>query len=219
MNILLVEDEKNLRESMQEYLQNENYKVQTAGSCFEARQKIVSEFDLVILDWGLPDGQGLDLLKEWRTQKSEVRVLFLTARADILDRVLGLEFGAQDYLTKPFDPRELLARIRVQLRSIKLTPANQDKLVFDDLKIDLTLREVHFKNQIIVLTKMEYDLLLFLVRQPNKPFSREELLNAVWGYENFPSTRTVDNHILQLRQKLKSEYFETIHGIGYRFKK
>jgi len=215
MNILLIEDDKILRESIEEFLKRENYQIDSADSYKNALQKNPDQYDLVILDWGLPDGQGIDLLKHWR-KKSDVKVLFLTARADIVDRVLGLEFGAQDYLTKPFDPRELLARIRVQLRDGKVQTQN---LEFGDLTFDLTLREVRYQNKKISLTKMEYDLFLFLVSSPNKPFSREELLSAVWGMENFPTTRTVDNHILQLRNKTSPEYFETLHGIGYRFKK
>lgn len=216
MNILLVEDEKNLRESIAEFLKNEGYHIESVASYKQALQKDPNLHDLIILDWNLTDGQGIDLLKLWR-KTSKIKVLLLTARADIVDRVLGLELGAQDYLTKPFDPRELLARIRVQLRA-EITEKVKT-LAFGHLKIQEDLREVFFKETKVTLTKMEYDLLLFLVTNPNKPFSRDELLNAVWGMENFPSTRTVDNHILQLRNKLHPEYFETIHGIGYRFKK
>ena len=218
MRILLVEDEKNLRDSVQIFLKNENFQVDTAENYQKAQAKNISLYDLVILDWGLGDGQGIDLLKEWRSANEKVKVLFLTARADILDRVLVLELGAQDYLVKPFDPRELLARIRVQLRDIQ-SVRQSSSLDFNPLNIDLALREVYYRGQLITLTKMEFELLLFLAQSPNRPFSREELLNSVWGYENFPSTRTVDNHILQLRQKIDANYFETIHGIGYRFKK
>lgn len=218
MRILLVEDEKNLRDSVQIFLKNENFQVDTAENYQQAQAKNISLYDLVILDWGLGDGQGIDLLKEWRSANVKVKVLFLTARADILDRVLVLELGAQDYLVKPFDPRELLARIRVQLRDIQ-SVRQSSSLDFNPLNIDLALREVYYRGQLITLTKMEFELLLFLAQSPNRPFSREELLNSVWGYENFPSTRTVDNHILQLRQKIDANYFETIHGIGYRFKK
>lgn len=218
MKLLLIEDDKILSDSLVDFLQRESYSVICADSIQSALKiKINNQFDLILLDWNLPDGKGIDLLKQWRDQKMNTKVIFLTARADILDRVMGLEFGAQDYILKPFDPRELLARIRAHTRST--SEQNYSQIIeIKKLKINTELREVYYDSNMVILTKKEYELLVFLVLHPNKPYSREELLNIVWGYENFPTTRTVDNHILQLRQKIQIDYFETVHGLGYRFK-
>ena len=217
MNILLIEDDLNLRHSVSEFLKNEGFKIETAANCNEARQKSISDYQLILLDWGLPDGQGIDLLKEWGKLGFTTKVIFLTAKADVIDRVLGLEMGAHDYLTKPFDPRELVARIRVQLRDTQNIKHPQT-IKLNDIQISIEKREASYKGQSLTLTKMEFDLLAFLLNNPDKPFTREELLNSVWGYDQYPTTRTVDNHILQLRQKTKNEYFETVYGIGYRFR-
>jgi DNA-binding response OmpR family regulator len=145
-------------------------------------------------------------------------VILLTARADLVDRVLGLESGANDYVTKPFEPRELLARVRVQLRSRRGHTVNREASVHAGVRLDPEKREVTFRQSQVELTRMEFELLRLLISSPGKVFSREELLDRVWGYENFQATRTVDTHILQLRQKLDDGLFETIRGVGYRMK-
>lgn len=215
--LLLVEDEENLRVSLSQYLAKEMFDVICASSLDEARQGLDKNPDLVILDWMLPDGEGVELLKEWRKADVALPVILLTARSEVIDKVLGLEFGANDYLTKPFETRELLARIRVQLRSMS-NPARTSQIFYKDIEMNLTRREVQFRRSAISLTKMEFELLKLFMENPNQVFSRDELLNRVWGYEQFPTTRTVDMHVLQLRQKLEEEMFETVRGVGYRLK-
>jgi DNA-binding response OmpR family regulator len=144
----------------------------------------------------------------------------LTARTEVIDKVVGLESGANDYMTKPFEPRELIARIRVQLRLPQSNDEQDEQQIITagDIVIDHGKREVTFKNNVIELTKMEFNFLSLLAESPNRAFSREEILNKVWGYENYPSTRTVDTHVLQLRNKLYDELIETVRGVGYRLK-
>ena len=212
-NILIIEDEVNLQQSLRDYLTGEGFAVTTVSLLKDA----TVSFDLILLDWMLPDGQGIDLLKSWRQTGLKTPVILLTAKSDLIDKVLGLELGANDYITKPFAPRELLARIHVQLRQTRDVRHNSD-VELSGIKIVFASREVYYHHQKIDLTKTEYDLLKFLMQNPNQVFSREELLKNVWGYERFPTTRTVDTHILQLRQKIAADLFETMHGIGYRFK-
>lgn len=213
--ILIVEDDAAVREPLASYLTSQGYTVTAVSSLTEARKQ--TQFNLAVLDWNLSDGEGIDLIKEWRSQGNLVPVMMLTARTDLTDRVLGLELGAHDYMTKPFEPRELLARVRVQLR--KTESPGADLLQAHGISIHLAHREVSFKGQKLQLTKMEFDLLKLFLENPGKVFSRDELLNKVWGFDQFPSTRTVDTHMLQLRQKTSDDIFETVRGIGYRMKK
>jgi len=218
-DILLIEDDSNLGVSLKNYLEGEGYTLKLLTTLKEAQELDLSNFKIIILDWMLPDGQGLDFLKKIRQNIIPIPVIMLTARAELIDKVIALESGANDYLTKPFEPRELVARIRVQLRD-KLSGKKQgsEKVEIGELLIDKSKREATFSGKKIDLTKLEYDLLLLMAEAPGKPFSREELLNKIWGYESYPTTRTVDTHILQLRQKTSDDYVETIRGIGYRFK-
>jgi DNA-binding response OmpR family regulator len=215
MKILLVEDDKALSESLAQYLEREFFDVLKVNSFSEACHVVFESFDLAILDWNLGDGQGIDLLKIWRAKNLKKPVLFLSAKTDLTDKVLSLESGAVDYITKPFEPRELLARIRVHLRS---QPPSNEIFSVGPIQISPSSREVRYKGQFVDLSKTEFDLLRFLAQHPNQVFSREELLKEVWDYNNAPTTRTVDTHILQLRQKLTADCFETVHGIGYRLK-
>ncbi len=219
IDILLIEDDSNLGVSLKNYLEGEGYTLKLLTTLKEAYELDLSNFKIIILDWMLPDGQGLDFLKKIRQNIIPIPVIMLTARAELIDKVIALESGANDYLTKPFEPRELVARIRVQLRD-KLSGKKQggEKVEIGELLIDKSKREATFSGKKIDLTKLEYDLLLLMAEAPGKPFSREELLNKIWGYESYPTTRTVDTHILQLRQKTSDDYVETIRGIGYRFK-
>jgi DNA-binding response OmpR family regulator len=220
-SILLVEDDKNLSESLSKFLQGEGYVVTVAVSLLEARAQEKLQPSIILLDWMLPDGQGVDLLRELRKKDSSTPIILLTSRSDLVDKVLGLELGANDYITKPFEPRELVARIRVQLRgspvSTKASPGADD-LRCGEVRLDSVTREVFFKGALVETTKMEFDLLKVLMENPNRVFPREALLNKVWGYENYPTTRTVDNHIVQLRQKLDPDMFETVRGVGYRIR-
>lgn len=221
--ILLVEDDKQLGSSLNQFLIKENFDVTWVTSLSEARIKLnAGKPHLVLLDWMLPDGQGIDFIKDIRAEKNFTPFIMLTARSELLDKVIGLEAGADDYLTKPFEPRELVARIRVQLRKEEQLEndaskeANQ-KIQRKDILIDLFSREVFFQSQLVHLTKMEFDLLVLLAENPGRPYTREELLNKVWGFEFTPTTRTVDTHVLQLRQKFGDEVIETVRGVGYRF--
>ena len=217
--VMLVEDDENLGISLKKHLEDEGYSVSLAGSLKHARALKDGEFSLVILDWMLPDGQGIDFLKEMRSEHPQMPIIMLTAKTELIDKVLGLESGANDYITKPFEPRELIARIRVQLRENKGTSEKEIKVIeVHSLKIDLEKRDVIFSDKPLELTKMEYDLLRLLAESPGRVFSREEILNKVWGFENYPSTRTVDTHVLQLRQKISEDMIETMRGIGYRLK-
>jgi len=217
-NILIVEDDDNLGDSIKKILEQEGMKTFLAKSLDVARTCLISEFNVIILDWMLPDGQGIDLLKDLRSKGHSIPVIMLTARADLIDKVLGLETGANDYLTKPFESRELVARVRVQLRE-KVSAQEKDKneIIFHGpLSINTKEREVIYNSKKITLTKMEFDLLKILAENPKQTFSRENLLDKVWGYENFPTTRTVDTHVLQLRQKTFDNIIETVRGLGYR---
>lgn len=223
--ILLVEDDKQLGTVLNQFLQKENFEVTWVTTLNEARVKLeMGKPHLVLLDWMLPDGQGIDFLKDVRAEKNYVPFIMLTARSELLDKVVGLEAGADDYLTKPFEPRELVARIRVQLRKEEQNDQEQNKELQQKIQrknilIDLFSREVYFETQLIHLTKMEFDLLVLLAENPGRPYTREELLNKVWGFEFTPTTRTVDTHVLQLRQKFGDEIIETVRGVGYRFNK
>jgi DNA-binding response OmpR family regulator len=221
-SILLVEDDKNLCESLSKFLAGEGYAVTVAASLSEARLQKNLQPGLILLDWMLPDGQGVDLLREIRKVDTATPIILLTSRSDLVDKVLGLEMGANDYLTKPFEPRELVARIRVQQRNTSKVSSGSAEppslLQSSEVILNITTREVRFKEVAIELTKMEFDLLRVLMENPNRVFPREALLNKVWGYENYPTTRTVDNHIVQLRQKLNPDMFETVRGVGYRLR-
>lgn len=217
--LLLVEDEPNVAATLSDYLSHEGYAIDVAPSVATARDRIARDPELVLLDWRLPDGQGIELLREWRKAGRDVPVILITARADLVDKVLALEMGAGDYVTKPFDPRELLARIRARLREKRKEPVVPPReLAAGGVRIDLPAREASYRGVKIELTRMEFELLRALVEAPGTVFSREELLNRVWGYDSFPTTRTVDTHVLQLRQKLAPDLFETVRGIGYRFR-
>jgi DNA-binding response OmpR family regulator len=220
--VLLVEDQITLGESLARHLANEGFQVTLAPTLAAGRERWREKPVLVLIDWMLPDGQGLDLLKEIRLENDRTPVLMLTARTDLVDRVVGLESGANDYITKPFEPRELAARLRAHLRAaIPRKPPAEDEPASSvhcgGISIDERTREVRFRGQSVPLTRMEFELLRLLVTHPNRVFPRESLLNKVWGYDNYPTTRTVDNHIAQLRHKFDPELFETVRGVGYRF--
>jgi DNA-binding response OmpR family regulator len=220
--ILIVEDDQSLGVSLQQYLSDENFDVTWSKSIAEAKEQTIEEYKLIILDWMLPDGQGIDFLKELRTEGKKQPVIMLTARTDLIDKVIGLESGASDYITKPFEPRELVARVRVQIRdkveSLSDATKTDEILNLRNLVIDSIQRIVSVDGNQLDFTKMEFDFLKLLAESPNRAFSREEILNKVWGYQNYPTTRTVDTHVLQIRQKIGEEWIETVRGIGYRLK-
>jgi len=220
--ILVIEDDENLGATLKSFLRDEGHNVELASTLARARGLNLTDYALIILDWMLPDGQGIDFLREIRSNGHNGPVIMLTARTEVIDKVVGLESGADDYLTKPFEPRELAARIRVQLRhkNVKgeVDPDVLEVITLGELRIDLGRREITFKGELKEFTKMEFDFLVLLAESPNRAFSREEILNKVWGYENYPSTRPVDTHVLQIRQKLYDELIETVRGVGYRLR-
>ncbi len=217
--ILVVEDDASIAASLCALFEHEGYAVRAAATMLEARARFDASVDLVLLDWRLPDGEGVELLRAWRATRVETPVLMVTARADVVDKVVGLELGADDYVTKPFDPRELCARIKTRLRHSGGALPASDPLVHDDVRVDRATREVTFEGAAVTLTRMEFDLLALLVEHRGRVFSREELLNRVWGYDRTPTTRTVDAHVLQLRTKLRHDLVESVRGVGYRVRK
>lgn len=218
--ILLIEDDLGLGENLLDFLKMEGFQAKWVKSITEAKDEVISDYSLVILDWMLPDGQGIDLLKFYRGDGVNLPIIMLTAKTDLIDKVVGLEGGASDYMTKPFEPRELLARIRVQLRTFTNRPIEEEEteIKVSSLIINRDRREVSWENKLVDMTKMEFDFLTLLAQNPNRAISRDEILNKVWGYDSFPSTRTVDTHVLQLRQKLSDSLIETVRGIGYKLK-
>jgi DNA-binding response OmpR family regulator len=219
--ILVVDDEKHILELARLYLTREGYEVEGLGDGSQA----VARFgqvkpDLVILDIMLPGSDGLSICKEIRKQ-SQVPIIMLTARDEVTDKVVGLEVGADDYLTKPFHPQELVARAKALLRRAKIEP-DQPKLIrAGKLEVDLERHEVRYGKERVQLRPKEFDLLTLLARHPGRVFQRSELLDLVWGYD-FPGyTRTVDVHVQQLREKLAAAKvtepsIETVWGVGYR---
>jgi DNA-binding response OmpR family regulator len=220
--ILVVEDDPAVQKALRRLFESEGYAVeiqangQSALESFQAAAPAV-----VILDLRLPKLSGSEVCKEIKAQAPTLPIVVLSATSDVSDKVLLLELGADDYVTKPFSPRELLARVRAALRHTSRT-ANVSRVSFDGISIDFKKMEVLRDDRIVVLTAQEFKTLQFLVQNTDRVISRDELLNEVWGYQNYPSTRTVDNHILKLRQKLERDpaspvHFRTVHGMGYKF--
>jgi DNA-binding response OmpR family regulator len=230
-NILVVEDDTALRETLAYNLSRQDYSVQAVGdglAALEIARKIHP--DLVLLDLMLPGMDGFEVCRILR-QEMNIPILILTARDDEIDRVIGLEIGADDYITKPFSMRELMARVKAHLRRDRLirqeVSASQDiisheVLTFNNLMIDLTRREMLLDGIPLAIKPKEYDLLLFLAQHPRQALSRQVLLERVWGWEFGGGTRTVDVHIHWLREKIeidpsKPTRIVTVHGSGYRF--
>ncbi len=213
--ILIVEDEEVVREGLKNQLTKVGYDITCCVSIAEFETTGTQGFSLVIMDWELPDGEGIEAIKALRIQGDTTPVIMLTARVDIIDKVLGLEIGANDYMTKPFEIRELVARVKIQLKENQ-TP--QKVLIHGELRMDHYSRKVTFQGHPLELTNMEFQLLKFFMENPGKALARDEILNEVWGFDNFPSTRTVDVHVKILREKISDAYFETLRGIGYRLK-
>jgi len=214
--LLLVEDDKNLADGLLVSLEQAGYECLHAELISEV-EGYWEQADLVILDRQLPDGDSVDSLPGWK-KKKDIPVILLTALVTVKDKVAGLDSGANDYLTKPFAEAELFARIRAQLRLPDAEEQDTSKVIAQNLVIDKATREVFFNEQEVTLTRTEFDLLLFLASNLGRVFTRDELLDHVWGYNHFPTTRTVDTHVLQLRQKLSGLEIETLRGVGYKMK-
>jgi DNA-binding response OmpR family regulator len=217
--VVVVEDDPHIADLVDLYLRREGFRVLLAGDG-EKGLELFKQSDpwIVILDVGLPGHRdGFDVCREIRARGS-VPVLFLTARDDEVDRVLGLEMGADDYLTKPFSPRELVARVRAILRRTREGPAPQEVVSLGDVEVDLRRREVRQRGEPVSLTTREFDLLAFLANNVGLALSRQQLLDGVWGTDWYGDERTVDVHVAQLRKKLGSDLpLATVWGVGYRF--
>ncbi|NOX62767.1 MAG: response regulator transcription factor [Chloroflexi bacterium] len=219
--ILVVDDEPTIVKTVRAYLEREGYTVHTASDGLQALQAARAfKPDLVVLDIMLPEIDGLEVLRRLR-QESDVWVLMLTARAEEMDKVLGLKLGADDYLTKPFSPRELVARVEAILRRGRGLAPSEPKLVFSHLRIDPAARRVWLDGEEVELTPIEFDLLLALARHHGRVLSREQLIELVWGYDYYGDERVVDVHIGRLRKKLERSslahhLIATVRGVGYR---
>jgi two-component system, OmpR family, alkaline phosphatase synthesis response regulator PhoP len=220
--ILVVEDDRAVQKALRRLFEAEGYGVQVAGDGASAVELFRSSApSAVVLDLRLPGMMGRDVCSEIKQHAPAVPIIVLSAASDVSDKVLLLELGADDYVTKPFSPRELLARVRAALRRTT-RPVVTDQFSFADVHIDFTKMEVVRDGRVTALTAQEFKTLKFMVQNPERVITRDELLNEVWGYHNYPSTRTVDNHILKLRQKLERDpanpvHFRTVHGVGYKF--
>lgn len=216
--VLLVDDEPNIIELARLYLERDGYEVEAANTGQDALSKFVTAApDIIILDLMLPDMDGFEICRRIR-MKSDVPILMLTARTDGTDRVVGLELGADDYLIKPFDPRELVARIRAILRRYQAGLRPSDAMEIGDVRIDTARHEVTIAGEPVYLRTKEFSLLVALAQNLGIVMTRDKLLELVWGFEYFGETRTVDVHINHLRDKLADSgaTIETIRGMGYK---
>lgn len=221
--ILLVDDEPGLRRTLSDRLRKEGYGVDTAANgviAGEMARKI--DYDLIILDLNLPAKNGLEVCQELRRDGKNVAVLMLTARDAVADKITGLKLGADDYMTKPFESAELLARIEALLRRTRVAEPGPEEYVFGEICVRPRAGQVLRGGRPVRLSAQEFKLLCHFVRHPDVVFSRDELLDAVWGYQATPETRTVDVHVSWLRQKLEADphspaMIVTVYGLGYRF--
>jgi DNA-binding response OmpR family regulator len=220
--VLVVDDEPIVREVVVRYLRREGFRTLEAGDGDTACALVERErLDLVVLDLMLPGRDGLAVCR-WIRDRSTLPVIVLTARGEEADRIVGLELGADDYVTKPFSPRELAARVRTVLRRAQAEVVLDERLAFGELEIDAGAREVRRAGAPLKLTAKEFDLLWFLASHPRRVFSRDQLMNRVWGYEAAFDTGTVTVHIRRLREKIEADpsrprRLETLWGAGYRF--
>ncbi|HTY83832.1 MAG TPA: response regulator transcription factor [Silvibacterium sp.] len=221
--ILIVEDEPNMVAGLRDNFEFEGYQVITAGDGIEGLQRALDESpDLVVLDVMMPRMSGLEVCKQLRAKRASLPIIMLTARGQEVDKVVGLELGADDYVTKPFSIRELLARVKAILRRAAAGPKNQEYHSFGDVEVDIRRCQVVKSGKLLDVSSKEFELLKYFISHSGEILSRDRLLEDVWGYDNFPTTRTVDTHLVRLRQKLEPDpeqpqYFLTVHGTGYRF--
>ena len=221
--ILIIEDEPDIRKTLEYNISIEGYKVVCASSLSKGKEQInSSDFSLILLDLMLPDGSGLNLCREIKSDKdkSSTPIIILTAKDDEVDKVVGFELGADDYVTKPFSVRELILRIKAVLkRGAEKKETLEVQRQFGELTMDIDSHEVFVNNEQIILTALEFRLLRQLVDRRGRVQSRDQLLSDVWGYSAEVTTRTVDTHIKRLREKLGTmgKYVQTIRGVGYKF--
>ncbi len=220
--ILIVDDESNIVELIRLYLEKEGFFTVSAKNGTEALAKFRSENpDLIILDIMIPEPDGWQVCREIR-RSSNVPIIMLTAKSETFDKVLGLELGADDYLTKPFEAKELVARVKAVLRRTETKEGEQKKVItFENLSINIDNYELEINGKLIDVPPKELELLYFLASNPNRVYTREQLLEEVWGFDYFGDSRTVDVHIKRLREKLESVesnwQLKTVWGVGYKF--
>jgi len=221
--LLLIEDEPGLVLTLRDRLTREGYAIETSADGESGLERASREaFDLVLLDVMLPRMNGFDVLRELRKRGTETPVIMLTAKSQVVDKVVGLKLGADDYVTKPFEMVELLARIEAKLRRAPASAHPAGGYQFDEVRVDFRRAEVTKSGTPLELSAREFQLLKYFIEHRGATLTREELLNEVWGYNSMPSTRTVDVHVAWLRQKIEPnprhpQYVLTIHGMGYKF--
>lgn len=221
--ILVVDDDPAIVRGLEEALKRESYAVRTAGTVQRARRLVHEEkVDLVLLDLLLPDGSGEDLCRDLHTEGIAPPIIMLTSKRDEVDKIVGLELGADDYVTKPFSTRELMARIKAVLRRQGDLPRDVPEFTFGDVHVDFRRAEVTRGGKPVRLLVRELEVLKYLIAHEGQVVTREDLLDKVWGYEEFPTTRTVDNYILSLRKKLEPvpgspAHILTVYTAGYKF--
>ena len=224
--ILVVEDDPSIRMGLEDTLTAKGYEVDAVARGGEGAERALSgRYDLIVLDVMLPDLDGFEVCRRIRASRGPARrvpVIMLSARGAELDRVRGLELGADDYVTKPFSITELLARVRAVLRRAGGRPSGLETCRIGDIEIDFRTHQAHRAGQRIDFTAREFDLLRYLVAHTGQVVTREQILNQVWGYEESPTTRTIDNFVAKLRQKIERaphepEHILTVHGAGYKF--
>ena len=221
--ILVVEDEPNMVAGLRDNFEFEGYEVITAPDGVAGLERALNESpDLVVLDVMMPRMSGLDVCKQLKAKRPSVPIIMLTARGQEVDKVVGLELGADDYVTKPFSIRELLARVKAVLRRAKPVPKDQERYSFGEVEVNLRSCQVSRRGKPVEFSAKEFELLKYFLCHPGETLSRDRLLEKVWGYDRFPTTRTVDAHIVRLRQKLEPRpeeprFILTVHGTGYKF--
>jgi DNA-binding response OmpR family regulator len=222
--ILVIEDDRAVQKALKRLFEGEGFAVDIAGNGAAGLEMFrAAAPSVLVLDLSLPGTPGQDVCREISQAAPSLPIIILSARTEVMDKVLLLELGAHDYVTKPFSPRELLARVRAAMRrSLSMRTPLTETFTFGDVKVDFTKMELWREGKRVQLTSQEFKVLKFMIQNAERVLSREELLNLVWGYRNYPSTRTVDNHILRLRQKLEKDpanpaHFCTVHSSGYKF--
>jgi two-component system alkaline phosphatase synthesis response regulator PhoP len=221
--ILIIEDEPAMVAGLRDNFEYEGYEVISAGDGETGLERVLTDNpDLVVLDVMMPRMSGLEVCKQAKAKRPAVPIIMLTARGQEIDKVVGLELGADDYVTKPFSIRELMARVKAVLRRASLQARVPEVYRFSDVEVDIRGNEVRRAGKPVPLSAKEFALLTYFISHPAETLSRDRLLDAVWGYENYPNTRTVDTHIVHLRQKLEPNpeaprFIITIHGSGYKF--
>jgi DNA-binding response OmpR family regulator len=220
-SILVIDDDETVRDTIGVMLEQEGFRAYLAADGREGYEKALGlKPDLMLVDLRLPGMNGMEICRQVRAAQLKTPIIVLSAVGDEIDKVLLLEIGADDYVVKPFGSRELLARIRAVLR--RVSGDSKKVMRFGDVEVDFDRRIVTRRGEAVKLTPSEYNLLAYFLQNPDRPLTRDMILNSVWGYDTYPNTRTVDIHVVKLRQKLEPDpnsprYFTTVHGVGYRF--